>query len=378
METEFSQEILDELLQGSGEGSNLFEKKADEITSSMEFARYDKYAKVIAHLKALKAEDKITQAVFAKTFKQVLKVSQEEFGYPLTALELEKSMEFIKEYEEQRKTLKALGILQDLPESGQQGLIGLNGLEYTLPTIAEISEKLSIEDIELLKLKQKQGFNKLIIVPFALVLRKIVEIYERELDLKQTKGELKSPSGDQIHLGEFGLFNIDDAYNEADLKRNGLIYFPSKLEKSGHGGISKSRLLFNEPSEGWRICLVEDFVNVPGYGEGKSVGGREQPEYLSSSDYLSLIQSGPHYNGERAFTIEDWIWLALTRLKNDNILIDQGSTDCVNAGSVFSGKNGITLSTCTSITEKFPSNLSAWHSSGGVGGLGFRSTVKIN
>lgn len=87
----------------------------------------------------------------------------------------EKKLELRKQYEEQVKIMEHYNILVELKD-GQKGIIGINGKEYPIPSLGEISKRMldTKENRELLKKKVEQGFTQLLVVPFGMSLDELI------------------------------------------------------------------------------------------------------------------------------------------------------------------------------------------------------------
>ena len=241
-----------------------------------------------------------------------------------TVASIETMLHLREQYDTALIELNKTGVLQILPETGSFGIVGFDGKEYPMPQYEEILRKVEEQKEKLLP-KIEQGFTKILITPFAMPLDTLVERYKRLLLEKHKKGKLlatkKSPkdSDTKLDLDTTTPVWVWDEYKGADVLGK-LIYHPKSFSRD-HGGKTKKDLV--EGGKSWDVSLVEDLPNLPGEGQGKTVGNRKQLESnKSSSDYLKLTQIDPSHKNESGFTPEKWLTLAITHLEKTNEVLD--------------------------------------------------------
>jgi len=83
-----------------------------------------------------------------------------------------------EEYLAWKKILEKTNIVALLPKIKKLGIIGLDGKEYPLPTLAQVLE-LFDKNQKLINKKYSQGFKYLELVPLALPLEQLTEILGR-------------------------------------------------------------------------------------------------------------------------------------------------------------------------------------------------------
>lgn len=305
----------------------------------------------LATLETLKNE-------FDSAYEQAVKTGELETARTLKA-EIQTKLEALKEklnpletllalkeqYQSQRDILERVGVLERL-SSGELGIKGIDNQEYPLPSYQEISQSVR-EAKEILKTKAKQGFTKLMLVPFGAKLDDLIAKYKAALlkhftenKLFYTKKDQADPSEALIPITE-DQFKKDkpvwvwEQYQEADIN-NKLVYFPKEYSEN-HQGKTKSEVL-TQTNQGWQILLLEDMPNIPKEGEAKEPGGRKQIDnhgtsiraYMedpnqttpSPTEYLKALQQDPQYQHESGLTPEDWLSYALTHLEETNQVID--------------------------------------------------------
>lgn len=204
--------------------------------------------------------------------------------------------------------------------------------EYRLPTLPDLSKNLDEKKLEFLKSKQEQGFNKLLLVPFAVSLDNLIDGY-RKLLLERGTGmfnKIEDVDGEPVDVDPNEPIFLWERYNNAsESEEDGLICYPTyfatksdgkDFEPEIRGGQSKLDIL--RSGKGWNILLVEDLPNQPKGSTPNTIGGRPQLERNRPPEYYLKLLENELYSGEQGFTIEDWLAYAITSLERDNIQID--------------------------------------------------------
>ncbi len=233
--------------------------------------------------------------------------------------------ELIDQYNELTRALSDTGVLEDLP-SGERGIIGLDGLEYPIPTISNILEQID-KQIEILGPKMEQGFRKLLLVPFGMKLASLRNKYESAISKHARSGKLFAPSrnrrkGEPINLNPYHPVVASELFHDTD-EAGTLLYYPdgnpTSLISNGH---TKMELL-KDFGIGWKILLVEDLLQLPKAGLGEIISGRLQLESGNSPvQYLKMLKTNPKYANEVGMTPEDWYTYALMYLEETDQIID--------------------------------------------------------
>jgi hypothetical protein len=232
-----------------------------------------------------------------------------------------------EQWNAQVKILSKLGILETFPDSKQLGIRGIDDKEYPVPKPEEITELLEANR-EMVLLKMEQGFTKLVIEPFAYSFDALSEKYKRALLRHHKNGKLlatkdKPTDPDEpLPLDENQpLYRWEDGYKNCD-GENKVVYFPKEFSKN-HGGTTKKELLAADPSNAWRMWLVEDMPNIPREGKGKEVGKRKQLESNKTpAEYLKIFQTESEYKNESGLTPEADLMYALTHLEETDQVIN--------------------------------------------------------
>jgi hypothetical protein len=262
------------------------------------------------------------------------------------------NVELPKQYEKEYKILVKVGIMGILPEILEDGIIGIDGREYPVPTLEQIQEVI-LANREKYESKMKQGFTKIQMTPFALPLRILIQTLERTLLAHHKQGKLLAPKKNpndpdvKLELDENQAVMVWDGWwdkansklSKDELKE--IIYNPQQFTtKKNHGGQTKQEILDAEmeekkkesgkgnPFPGWNIELYEENENIPKQGKGKTIGGRKALEANDTPEnYLKTIQTNPEYANEQGLTLEDWITKFLSSLEAHNAVLDDWQGD---------------------------------------------------
>lgn len=229
-----------------------------------------------------------------------------------------------KEYVRCVAALDRTGILTPLPISECQGVIGMEGKEYPLPTLHQVAELISDND-ELVGRKVSQGFDRLELVPMAMPLPLLIERLHSTILKHAAKGEIyqtrSSPSDPVVPVrvnSEKQIWIWDTL--RAVLENEELVYFPQDFSNN-HRGQTKSEVIDNGricAIPGWSVGLVENLPVQVHQDQGAIISGRKQLEIgLSPRDYLMTLQTEA-YQGETGKTLEDFITKFLTHLEMTN------------------------------------------------------------
>lgn len=244
------------------------------------------------------------------------------------ATNLPEQLNHTEQYQAQVEMLRQAGVVETLP-SGAEGIIGIDGREYPIPTLEQVEAKLA-ERAELVETKAEQGFTKLLLVPFGMSLDKLVRKYGQALTRQaDSSAGLVSSDGTSLELDKNTPVYVSYSWQGTDASGE-MVYYPKDFTPDGHGGTTKSELIAS--GEAWQVMLVEDMVDIPANGAGQELAGRGQLEAdTSPRGYLEILGSTPAYNGESGLTPEAWLTLALTRLdESGKVLDDWGGRGKVN------------------------------------------------
>ncbi len=217
-----------------------------------------------------------------------------------------------EQYDFQVALLASLDLLED--RKGHLGITGIDGRFHPLPVMPQIEAALTTKRLHR---KLRQGFNQLLLVPFALPLKRLLGAWGENLlrneHLLQPYGGLNREEPVCVPEGDFGLH-----HGQGPDEDGCLVYFPERFEQD-HGGRTKADLLAAAPATGWDVLLVEGGLpNILRPGEGQTVGGRAQIEAGRSpqEDLASLP------GGEAGWTPEIYIAAFLTSLERSGQALD--------------------------------------------------------
>ncbi len=233
-------------------------------------------------------------------------------------------IEMKEQYELQKKVLEETGILKTL-SNGKKGIEAIDGNEYPFPEYQEILGRVN-KNKGVIKVKSKEGFNNLLIVPFGASLDEMIKKYGEAILKHYKEGKLFATKVFSIDLDQSLDLNEGEpvwvwgGYKNADAEGK-LIYYPDKF--SAHClGKTKKEILESE-KEGFHILLIEDMPNIPKEGKGKIIEGRKQLEtHGTPVEYLKSIKEEITYKSEQGMTPEDQIIYAIQYLEKTNQVID--------------------------------------------------------
>jgi hypothetical protein len=225
-----------------------------------------------------------------------------------------------KEYTRCIGTLKRTGILCYLPKSKNSGVIGIDGKEYTVPTLEQVVEVFD-HNQELVRIKVPQGFDRLEITPLAIPIPLLIEqvktiLLKHAVEGKtyQTRNSNSDPLVPVRVNPDKTIWMWDTLSHVLDTEET--IYFP-RVYSSEHGGHTKLKIIRDSrycAIPGWSVGLVESLPIQPAQGQGRTLAGRHQLELgLSPQEYLAALQA-QEYQGETGKTIEDFSIEFMTRL----------------------------------------------------------------
>jgi hypothetical protein len=225
-----------------------------------------------------------------------------------------------KEYTRCVLTLKRTGILSYLPKLTSNGVIGINGKEYPVPTLGQVVELFS-HNSELVARKVPQGFDRLEVTPMAMPSHLLIKQLKTALLKHAAEGKTyqtrKSNTDPLIPVrvdSDKTIWMWDTLSQVLDTDET--VYFPQEYV-SDHGGDTKLEVITDGQYcaiPGWSVGLVESLPIQPAQGKGRTLGGRRQLEIgLSPREYLGVLQTDG-YQGETGKTIEDFIIEFLTRM----------------------------------------------------------------
>ncbi len=246
-----------------------------------------------------------------------------------------------QQYRQQAQTLDRLGLLEILPESGEKGIVGIDGREYPIPGLDSIKAKIK-EQKEINQTKFNQGFTQIQLTPFALPLEMLAAKLEESILKHHKDGKLLATKANPTDPDEpleldtnQPLFTWDGWIDKnkpmgeqgADITGQ-CVYHVQNFDQTNHQGKTKQQILDNQrqtrdPFVGWEVKLIESSPNIPREGKGQTKGKRKQPETNQTpEEYQKLFQTDPQYRHEHGETNEDWITQFLIHLEQTNQVID--------------------------------------------------------
>jgi hypothetical protein len=228
------------------------------------------------------------------------------------------------EYTRCVNVLNSGGILTHLPQSNGLGVIGIDGIEYPLPTLERVAALFDLNR-EFVARKISQGFDALQLTPMAMPLPVLIHWLIDALRKHAADGKIyqtrHSPSDllIPVRVNPDKQVWVWERLRER-LDADEIIYFPQAYS-SKHGGQSKFEVIQNRricAFPGWSVGLVESSAFIPEQGHGKTLGGRRRLEIgASPRDYLQILQA-QEYQGETGKTLEDFLIEFFTHLETTN------------------------------------------------------------
>lgn len=225
-----------------------------------------------------------------------------------------------EQWRSQIKILTQSVILEILPKINDLGIIGIDGKEYSVPTYEQIKNSITSEKLIWLEQKAIQGFTKLMLIPIAMSLDVLINKYKIIVLKHRQENTMSSADGTKLETDPEESLYVWEEYKQVDSEGT-LIYYPKQFNQIAHQGLTKGELISqNGP---WEVRLIEDLPNLPGRGQGQTLGGRKQLEANQTPvQYLKILQTDPVYQHEQGPTPELWLIKAITYLEQTNQQID--------------------------------------------------------
>lgn len=279
----------------------------------------------------------LKSGLVGKYAKRSLKLISRRYGFEgVTKYERLTEQEITAQYEDMIGVFTRTEILQRL-ETGEMGIIGIDGKEYPIPTIEDVLAQMR-EKAEVLGPKMEQGFRKLLVVPFGMKVEDLAYKYGQTLLEHHKNGGLLATKDEKderdIRL-KLNTVKPVEIPGNADMLGE-LVYYPEEFSIFPNG--KKKEELLDIRAVGWKILLVEDLPNLPAQGFGVQIGGRLQLEAnMSPRTYLELLKSDSMYTNEIGMTPEDWLTYALLHLEETDQVIDdwEGNGKCANLPGAY-------------------------------------------
>ena len=277
----------------------------------------------------------------AKELKAELEQERDALWKKLWPFEALSRRELKEQYNLQADLCQERGFFRIL-SNGQKGIKDEKGNEYPWPTIYEVIKKLKSN--ELFREKIETFENPFILItPFALSPEKMKDEYSKQIEEhfieERVEGDKRIPNKSRTKL-----FGVDKEplplrtdkenvhFNDSLLKK--LSYFPEWVKKEGSSVRLKNSLTKEQAVAkigGWSIAIIENIPKVPQRGRGKTIEKeikvrgktikvkRKQVEGgLTTFEQYQLLKQ----QNEQGLTLEEWFFLAMLYLKENNIVLD--------------------------------------------------------
>ncbi len=238
-----------------------------------------------------------------------------------------------KQYESQIEILRQAGLMEAWPSIGE-GITGINSKTYKVPPLESILGKITLKKDFFLE-KYRQGFNKLVLVPFAKSLESFMNLIEAKILASHQEGKLLGSDGKPTMLNKNTIISGRSNLNAMDIN-NWMFYYPKEYSSS-HEGKTKFDIINPDFSEtaGWEIMLIQDQPQIPAASQ-------------TPSEYLFELQTNPDKQSEVPITPELWLSYFLTHLVETNQVLDELPADSI-ATSGFRYINGVYFPSSISI-----------------------------
>jgi hypothetical protein len=213
---------------------------------------------------------------------------------------------------------------------------------YPVPTPDRVAD-LAAEHFSQYSEKVEQGFTKVLLVPFGAPIEHLLQAYakvafEYSKDHRLIRGNERYEPRDAMSGSKLGaawrpvLETLREAAHPKVAEHNDGVsysanhYYPESYTEAGsESGAFKSDLTASSRLPGWQLLLVEDLPQLPGRGQGETIGGRQQFEATSEVDcdgYFQRLRERAAYRHEVPFTPETWLAYGLTHYVEAGKLID--------------------------------------------------------
>lgn len=279
--------------------------------------------------------EKVTQLAVIYQIRKDIRNNLKQLEYLIhPERSLVEKLKLKEQYFSQIKVLRDSDILEKLPQSKKEGVIGIDGKEYPIPTYEEIIERLrGSEKFAVLEKKFEQGFVKFQITPFALPLAVLIACYKRALLKTHREAGIQSTDDTVLDLKTedplyvwVDLINCDKPNRPAVKQMEYGVTDYDGQTKDGRGGSFKRELLQNRDNA-WQFSLIEDLPDLPAEDHGQTIVGRKQFEANKTpKEYLEILigkpgEPNPH-QGESGQTPESALITWLTYIQEKKQAID--------------------------------------------------------
>jgi len=301
-----------------------------------------------------------------------------------TVSPLERELRLKEQYEGQKKILEESGILQKL-STGELGITDEEGNEYSFPSYEEVRKRVR-ENKQVLQEKKKYGFTKLLITPFAVPMKDLVDKAGQVIVRASDEGKLFAPRDEQngsAGTRELLQLNKEKPFFLPSFNPKGLFFYEPQLTYDSISGefqetfTGKTKEKVVEEGHAWQLSFIQDSPNLRSvlndYEGRKRILTGHTP-----FDYLKLFQSDPDYANEIGLSYEDWIMYLISHLEETGEVIDDDESGVIsiNLGTVFRDSEDY-----VSVSSWYRDFKSAFSSIGPInnklGHFGVRTRVRI-
>lgn len=172
-----------------------------------------------------------------------------------------------QQYDFQLALLASLNLLES--RQGVTGIVAADGAFHPAPQASEVATSLQTPAAQQ---KLAEGFDTLLLVPFALPLRRLLRAWHihlvRNHPLTEAQPEDRESPGVMLEV----VFGTENALGPDEDGR--MVYFPERFDNERHNGHAKQQLLGRDPRMAWQMLLVEGAAVTPPMNRGPRIGGR--------------------------------------------------------------------------------------------------------
>lgn len=318
---------IEELEKSSGES---FDQKAEQVINELRQAREKIYLDIFDRANQLRHDRKLKPKQFRGVYEKLASTYRNETKLPLELLILDKEINITEQYNREKQMLEASGLIKPITSS-ELGIISYDETEAPLPHLEQVAEAIPIEKILEIQKKKAQGFTRLLVTPFGMALRDLINSYQRIVSQFAKDDKIFNSKGDLLRLNTYsnGLakMTIGGPYMSGESQKF-FSYYPSISRVA----FNPSLMPLSKPKNAYspfNIILAEDLDETILPNKGKTISGRKQLEggRTPYTYFANLIDR--QYRGEIGFTLEDWLTLAISKLHSENVLINtETSTMC--------------------------------------------------
>ncbi len=231
----------------------------------------------------------------------------------IPALLLAEKIKLREQYDSQLNLLRDNNILQKLSD-GSEGIIGIDGEEYSVPKYIEIVSRMKKDSLDFFEKNIDGGFKKLLLIPFGVSINSLVEKYKNLILHSDDNGRFMNKLNDRpIYIDKTDPVRVKDDLIDSDTTGD-LIY---SLSPQNNG----SKLELIGDGFAWQVVLSEDITYLKDFSIARPYIYKEK-----NQSYREFAQKmwTHKYAGISGQIPETWLIYAMTCLTEGKGIIDKG------------------------------------------------------